>query len=135
MSTASQYTTFTFAHQALKLPNAMFALNPANFEPVYKVEIGESRGVIPLTHLKQTFAIDEESDDGKLLGVVASSLRFVRLIRHGDTIPTEILNGSASWPIDDSHRERAQARVFVSAIAALTGQSPRSLDSALLTAM
>lgn len=135
MATTSQYTTFAFSHQALKLPNALFALNPATFEPVYKVEIGESRGVIPLTNLKDTFSIDEESDDGRLLLVVASSLRFVRQIRPGDSIPTEILDGSASWPIDDSHRERAQARVFCSAIAALTGQAPRNLDTALLTTM
>ena len=135
MTTTSRVTVFHFAHQALRLPNAYFTLLPPHQVPVYKVDMGEMRGTVPLDGLKSMFDIDDASPDGLLLATVNASLRFVRVIRHGDAVPNEILNGTASWPIEEHHRQRAEARIIASVLAALTGGGGAAVDAAQLTAL
>jgi hypothetical protein len=124
-----RFTSFAFEHQALKLPNAVFTLAPVTREAVYKVDIGKTRGVIPLTSLRSTFGITDESEDGQLLTILAKSLRYVKTIRPGDSIPNEILDGTASWPIKDEHRQRAAEKVFGAAIIALAGREALELET------
>lgn len=134
-SGTSKFTIFDFQHKALRLPKSYFMLAPLTHEPVYHVDIGDTRGVIPLSGLRGTFGIQDDSDDAQLLDIVANSLKHVRLIRHGDVVPREILDGSASWPIEDHHRQRAQARIIASVLAAITGQGGAALDATRLNAL
>lgn len=92
------------------------------------------RGTVPLEGLKSMFGIEDSSPDGLLLATVSASLRHVRVIRHGDAVPNEILNGSASWPIEEHHRQRAEARIIASVLAALTGGGS-TVDAAGLSAL
>lgn len=134
-SGTSRFTVFDFQHKALRLPKSYFMLAPLSQEPVYHVDIGDTRGVIPLAGLRDMFGIQEDTDDAQLLNIVESSLKYVRLIRHGDVVPREILDGTASWPIEDHHRQRAQARIIASVLAAITGQGGAELDATRLNAL
>lgn len=117
-------TEFIFQHPALRLANSFFSLSLG--EPVLQVDLGDARGAIPLRQVAGLFNIDPESPDGQLLGLVASSLRYVRFIRHGDRIPTEIIDGTASWHIDNRHRDMALLKLGGSILKAIMGGRPDS---------
>ena len=51
-----------------------------------------------------------------LLAIVEKSLRFVKEIRPGDSIPRELLDGTASWSVEERHRIRAKAHLWARAI-------------------
>ncbi|MEA1676898.1 hypothetical protein [Nitrospirillum sp. BR 11163] len=112
-------TEFNFAHPALCLPNSFFALSHG--EPVLQVDLGDARGAIPLRQVAQMFSISPESGDGQLLGMVAQSLRFVRIIQNGDRIPSEIVDGTASWTIESRHRDLAFIKIGGSLLKAIAG--------------
>lgn len=110
-STPAKPVAFIFQNKALTLEGSAFVLSPCSDRPVLKVDIGDVRGTIPLAAVKQTFGIASDSEDARLLQLVEKSLRFVRLIRHGDKIPSEILDGTASWSVEDRHRDLAWLKV------------------------
>jgi hypothetical protein len=113
-------THFIFQHKVFSLEQAHFAMEPRSREPVYYVRLGELQAVLPLPMVSAEFGIEKDSPDGKLLEVVAKSLRFVKEIRPNDSIPRELLDGSASWSVGEQHRLAAHARI-VGAIAELVG--------------
>ncbi|MDE1147334.1 MAG: hypothetical protein PW843_12055 [Azospirillaceae bacterium] len=110
---------FTFTHQALSLPNSFFTLSHG--EPVLQIDLGDARGTIPVKQVAQMFSIAPDSTDGQLLGMVASSLKFVRIIHNGDRIPSEILDGTASWTIEARHRDLAFIKIGGSLLKAIAG--------------
>jgi hypothetical protein len=114
-------THFVFEHKVFALEHAYFALEPRSREPVYYVRLGELQAVLPLPMVRTEFGIEKDSPDGKLLDVVAKSLRYVKEIRPNDSIPRELLDGSASWSVEEKHRLAAKARV-VGAIAEQIGR-------------
>jgi hypothetical protein len=85
------------------------------------MKVGDLEASIPLDSLSNEFGIESDSDDGKLLEVVIKSLRFVKDSRPGDTIPREILDGTASWSVEDRHREIAHNRLMAQIAFWLTG--------------
>jgi hypothetical protein len=113
-------THFVFQHKVFSLDQAYFAVEPRSREPVYYVRLGDLQAVLPLPMVRAEFGIDKDSADGKLLEVVAKSLRFVKEIRPNDSIPRELLDGSASWSVEEKHRLAANARI-IGAIAELVG--------------
>lgn len=120
-------TVFDFEHKVFRLDGGCFKLN-AGGEPLFHVRLGELTAALTLPSLCTEFGIEAHSHDGQLLDVVASGLRYVREIRPGDSIPREILDGTASWTIDDRHRVRAHTRVLVHLAAWLNGESDVALD-------
>lgn len=85
------------------------------------MKVGDLEASIPLDSLSNELGIESDSDDGKLLEVVIKSLRFVKDIRPADTIPREILDGTASWSVEDRHREIARNRLMAQIAFWLTG--------------
>ncbi len=51
------------------------------------------------------------------------SLRYVKIIRLNDSIPNELLDGSASWTVEERHRLFARGRLTLQLIAWVTGQT------------
>ena len=68
--------------------------------PVMVVKLGDREAAIPLRSLQREFAIADDSDDGRMLGLIAQSLDFISGLRIGDALPTEVLSGQASWEPD-----------------------------------
>jgi hypothetical protein len=109
-------THFLFEHKVFTLKGARFALTEDGSTPAFHVELGMLVASLPLGTLRAEFSIDRESPDGFLLAVVEKSLRFVKEIRPGDSIPRELLDGSASWSVEERHRVRAKAHLWARAI-------------------
>lgn len=106
-----KFTTFDFQHKGLTIEGLYFTLQPGSLEPVMRVRITDGggagiNGVVKLREVAEALRIDRNSGDGHLLQIVERSLRHVSQIRPGDRIPTEILDGTASWTVDERHRER-----------------------------
>src|SRR5690349_20158444 len=64
--------------------------------PVMVVKLGEKEAAIPLRSLQREFAIPDDSDDGRMLGLIAQSLDFIASLHLGDALPAEVLSGQAS---------------------------------------
>jgi len=79
----------------------------ADGTPVMVVALGEREAVVPLRALQREFGIADDSEDGRMLGLVAESLDYVCGLSLGDRLPNEVLSGKASWEPTAEHRRRA----------------------------
>ncbi len=99
-----------------------FRLSDQTEEPVFVMDLGEKNEVsLPFPGIMREFDIDEESDDAKLLELVAEGLHYVKILRPGDKIPKEILTGEASWEVTDEHRKVAYQRITLQMVTWLSG--------------
>ncbi|MEQ8332246.1 hypothetical protein [Nisaea sp.] len=105
-------THFAFEHRIFKVNGAHFMLSGQDRTAALRVKVGDLEASVPLESLCTEFGIDEDSQDGKLLVTVRKGLNYVKDIRPGDTIPRELLDGSASWSIEEKHLERAKNRLM-----------------------
>jgi hypothetical protein len=114
-------THFTFEHKVFSVPSVFFALTEDR-KPAMHISYGDLRAAIELRAVRSGFAIPQHSADDHMLGVVEGSLRFVRKIRPNDSIPREVLDGTASWAIDESHHLTAHSRLTVQLASWMTGK-------------
>lgn len=117
----SPSTHFAFEHKIFGVKGAFFKLTHDTREPALYVELGEMKGAIPVRSICQEFNIEKDSSDADLLTTVMSSLKFVKEIRPNDSIPTEILDGSASWSIEEVHKQIARGRITMQLISWMSG--------------
>jgi hypothetical protein len=75
------------------------------------IQLGEREAVVPLRALQREFAIADDSEDGRMLALIAESLDYVSSLRPGDALPGEVLDGSASWQPEARHRALVAARL------------------------
>ena len=122
-------THFAFQHRIFKVSGAYFMLSGRDKTPALHVMIGDLEASIPIDSLSVEFDIDEESQDGKLLETVRKGLNYVKDIRPGDTIPSELLDGSASWSIEEKHRERAKNRLMAQISQWVSGDNGSMVES------
>jgi len=112
-------TYFLFEHNVFKVDGGRFAFTADGTEPAFHIALGTLAAALRLPGLRKEFAIDAASTDGRLLGIVERSLRFVKEIRPGDSIPREILDGTASWSVSDEHRATARGRLIAYVVTAV----------------
>jgi hypothetical protein len=105
-------TLFNFSHKVFALPNARFRLAEDGREPIFRVQLGDLDVGIPIATLAHEFGIDPTSRDAQLIGLVRKALRFVAEIRRMDSVPSEIVDGRASWPVEERHRACAKAKLM-----------------------
>jgi hypothetical protein len=122
-------THFLFEHKVFTLKGVRFALTEDGSAPAFLVELGALVASLPIAALRDEFNIDRDSPDGTLLAIVEKSLRFVREIRPGDSIPRELLDGTASWSVEEPHRVRAKAHLWAQTIA--TDETKGAKDAVL----
>ena len=82
--------------------------------------------------MQREFGIPDDSDDGRMLGLIAQSLDFITCLRIGDALPPEVLSGQASWEPDALHLQIANARLQWQLVAWLnsgTGGDTPNLDA------
>lgn len=114
-------THFLFDHKVFTLENCRFLVSKSTDEPVMRFALGKNDAEVVLDKLCNEFAIDPKSFDGQLLDMVKKGLKYVREIRPGDTIPNELIDGTASWRVDDKHFQIAKGRLTVQLVTWLTG--------------
>ncbi len=106
-------TTFDFEHKVFSIEGGYFALSTDKSHAVFFVPLGATFGAVPLPTLRTTFDIATETHDDYLLSIVEDSLKFVKVIRPGESIPPELLDGSASWQVTEENRALARNRVLI----------------------
>ena len=121
-------THFVFQHRVFQLPDARFDMAGRERGPVLRVKLGDLDAVIPIDDVTSEFNIKPDSADGRLLVLVGQGLRFVKDIRPGDSIPSELLDGTASWRVQEHHREIAKQRLMVQVATWLGGEESVVLD-------
>lgn len=121
-------THFDFQHRVFSLPGAYFHTDEATKQPVLHIILGDLRASLPFKTLRESFDIPEDGHDVKLLGIVAKGLAFVKQIRPGEQIPGELLDGRASWSVEDRHRAIAKGRLTVQLVSWITGSEMIVVD-------
>lgn len=129
---APRSTHFRFEHKVFSVEGARFAHTPDTREAALYVKLGELQAALPIHTLKDEFGIKPDSSDGELLGVIERSLRHVKEIRPNDSIPREILDGTASWSVEERHRIIAKGRLSLQIASWLTGDESVVVDAAQL---
>jgi hypothetical protein len=112
---------FVFEHKLFTVDGGYFAIQRSTGEPAFHVPLGDLKGAIPLSTLRYEFRVNENSADGRLLDLVEKSLRYVKEIRPFDSIPHELLDGSASWSVEERHRQIARNRLTVQLASWMSG--------------
>src|SRR5260221_12543660 len=125
-------TNFLFENKVFSVEHGFFSMTRDTKEPVLNVMLGELQATLPLASLRSEFNIAPESSDGRLLNLIEASLRYVKEIRPNDSIPRELLDGSASWTVEERHRTIAQSRLIVQLSSWLTGEEMIISDIAQL---
>jgi hypothetical protein len=126
-ASAPRATHFAFAHKVFAAPGARFAA-AANGDPMLYVTLGDLAVGISLPTLRAEFGIAADSPDGRLLDIVSQSLRFVREILPGDCIPRELLDGTASWSVEEQHLATARSRLTLQLATWMRGGETTVLD-------
>jgi hypothetical protein len=128
-------THFVFEHNVFSVDGAYFAAPEGLADPKFYMPMGEVTAIVSIDSLIDEFDISSESPDGRLLDVVGQSLKFVKTIRPNDSIPNEILDGSASWAVEEHHRLIARGRITAQLIALITGEDNQLDDFGQLEQM
>jgi hypothetical protein len=123
-------THFAFEHAVFRAPNPRFVM-ANDGEPSLVVELAELDALVPIRSLRLEFELDK-TVDGPMLDNVIAGLKFVKTIRPGDSIPREILDGSASWSVEERHIEIAKGRITMQISSWLTGSETVIVDQEAL---
>lgn len=114
-------THFDFEHKVFAIAGAFFSVDAGEKKPVLNITLGDLKASLTFTTLRESFGLAEDGHDAKLLDVVAKGLKFVKIIMPGEQIPGELLDGRASWAVDDRHRLIARGRITVQLVSWVTG--------------
>jgi hypothetical protein len=132
--TAAEPKRFEFAHRVFAAPGAVFELCDQSGVPVLKVDLGDLRAAMSFQALRANFGLAADSPDCRMLDEAAKALAFVRRVRPGDTIPAELLDGSASRKVEKRHLETAQGRITAGLLAWL-GEGSKAESTVELAAL
>ncbi len=75
------------------------------------VQIDDHETVLSVRSIAREFKINPDSADGQMLALIEQALEFVVALRLGDTLPSELNGGDASWTPTIQDRNLAVSRV------------------------
>ena len=119
---ADKSKQFAFDHAVFQVKGAYFGFGKDGDTVCLHVPLGDIMAALPLDAVLIQFKIEKDSEDAKLLDVVQKSMKYVKRIEPGDSIPAEILDGTASWRVEPHHVARANARISVSILSWINGK-------------
>ena len=128
-----EVTSFDFEHRIFTLPGAFIFGTGADRKPMLHVEMGELHAALSIEGLVKEFGIAPDSRDFELIGVAQDALKFVHYISPGDSIPTEIIDGTASWPIGPEHFESAKNQLMLKLASWVSGESVTKTDNTAMS--
>lgn len=124
---------FDFEHKVFALPGARFAVDRRSRATMFYIHLGNLNVSLTPTVLRREFNIETLSHDSQLIELVGHALRHVREVRPGDSIPKELVDGTASWTVDEHHRLLAKAKLLVQVARWLTKDGNAASLDAILT--
>ncbi len=122
-------THFEFEHKVFGLDGCYFEADGVAQKPKFLMPLGDEMASISLDALRREFSITDDSGDGQLLDIVAKGLKYVRVIRPNDSIPQELLDGSASWSVEERHQAASRDRIKVQLATLLTGREEQVIEA------
>ena len=125
-------THFLFQHKVFSIDGCYFAADSKGDKARFLMPMGEEMAAMAVKDLAQEFGIAEDSGDGQLLEIVIKSLKYVQQIRPNDSIPQELLDGSASWSVEEHHRAAAHNRIKIQLATLMTGKEDQVIDSDMI---
>jgi hypothetical protein len=103
---------FDFQHKVFALPGARFAVDRRARATMFYMHLGNLSVSLTPTVLRREFHIETASHDSNLIELAGKALRYVKEVRPGDSIPKELIDGSASWTVEERHRRLAKAKLL-----------------------
>jgi hypothetical protein len=103
---------FDFRHKVFALPGARFAREHRAGATMFFIKLGNLTVSLTPLVLRREFNIEISSLDSQLIELASQALRHVKEIRPGDSIPKELIDGTASWAVEDRHRLLAKAKLL-----------------------
>ncbi len=122
---AADPCVFDFRHPLFAFKGSFFRMGDDGTTPLFYVCIGEIHAALPADRLARSFGLPSVGEDTRSIAVAVEGLPYVHEIRPGDSIPSELLDGSASWAVAPHHAKAAQARFFMQPISWLGGEPPQ----------
>jgi hypothetical protein len=120
---------FRFEHKLFSVNSCVFRRTGGAGSGVsLYMPLGNVMVAVPVDKIVKTFDIPTDSADAALLSRVAAALKYVQEVRPGDSIPSEIINGRASWMVDPKFLAAAKAKISLQLVAWLTGNHVDNLD-------
>ncbi len=104
-----------------KVEDLHFQRSEQSGEPAVLVNFAKNEVSMSFRGVKREFKIADDSADGRMLDLVANSLKFVKGLRMGDPLPREILTREASWELTRRHQTVAYQRVSMQLVNWMTG--------------
>jgi len=101
---------FIFSHKVFSVEGGYFSTINRT-EPVFNAKLGELTAIINFARLKSEFGIAADTEDGAMLKNVREALKIVKIVKPGDRIPSELLDGTASWSFDPRMRAMTKTKV------------------------
>jgi len=92
-----------------------------NHEPVMVTVLDRHEVSLKFSGIVSELHLSDDGADVRMLGVVAEGLKYVRELRIGDKVPSEMTSGRASWQITDTHRAIAHNRVTMQLVSWMSG--------------
>jgi hypothetical protein len=103
---------FDFQHKVFALPGARFAVDRQSRATMFHIHLGSLGVALTPTVLRREFSIQVLSHDSQLIELASHALRHVKEIRPGDSVPRELVDGSASWSVEERHLLIAKAKLL-----------------------
>ena len=101
-------------------------------EPVMITVLDQHEVSLKFSGIRAELNLKDNSADAKMLGVVAQGLKYVRELRIGDKVPSEMTSGRASWAVTDAHRATAHNRVTMQLVSWMSGEEMLITDPSQL---
>ena len=128
-------THFVFENKVFQVEGCYFSMTEGAREVILNIPMGDITGSLKLASLCAEFGIEKGSNDDILLNLVKRGIPYVRQIRPNDVIPSEVLDGSASWQIDNRHASLAMTRLSMRLVNWLTGSDMDTMDPVAVLAI
>jgi hypothetical protein len=107
---------FDFQHKVFALPGARFAIDRHARATMFYIHLGNLDVSLTPMVLRREFNIQVLSHDSQLIELASHALRHVKEIRPGDSVPRELVDGSASWSVEERHLLIAKAKLLAQVV-------------------
>ncbi len=120
---------FKFEHKVFSVEGCVFRKTEDGTDIGLFVPMGEILAAITVGQLRSTFEIAPGSNDDQLLDKAVQALQYIKQVYPGDSVPIEVLDGSAFWMVEDQYLALAKARISMQLIAWHTGEATGEIDA------
>jgi len=115
---------FHFDSKLFGVPGIWFAKTADLRLAAMNIPMGDFTACVPMPTLMTNFNVHPGSNDHRMLRLIEDGLEYVKRITPGERIPREVLDGTASWTVEEKHHGLARAKLVLR-LARTTGQGAR----------